>query len=181
MQSNEEVLRLFNDFEHGGFASPDLIFNEKNAGLLAEEITKMNSGFVSISNLMAADKALGSKLDRRPEPTAEDIATKLEKKMRKDYLDSIAPQSTLGQEKTNQQKADENKKIANEKEYKTLISQIEHEISHYIVGHASGVTDYARTESGRKTLRGIRDSHDRSTIVGAKQALAAIRAVKSKL
>jgi len=101
--------------------------------------------------------------------------------MRKDYADSIAPQTTLGRQEVNQAKADADRKIANEKEYKTLLSQIEFEISNYTVGHASGVLDYSRTESGRAMLRGVRDGYDRRTIENARAVLSAIRTAKSKM
>jgi hypothetical protein len=179
LQSNEEILRIADEYSRG-FAPSDLIRSEKNAeAMLRYALEKY--GLVSISYLIEAEQTLGAQLDRVKEPTATEKAAKLEAKMRKDYADSIAPQSTLGQQKTNQEKADASKKTANEKEFKQLNSLIEFEISNYSVGHPSGCLDYSRTESGRDQLRQVCNSHDRRTITGAKLALSAIRAAKSKM
>jgi hypothetical protein len=182
LQSNDEILRIADEYSRG-FAPTDLIHSETNAeAMLRYALEKY--GLVSISYLIEAEQTLGVQLERKPQPkqpTEAEKAAKLEAKMRKDYADSIAPQTTLGQQKTNQDRADENKKIANEKEFKQLNSLIEFEISNYTVGHASGVTDYARTEYGRESLRKVRDSHDRSTILNAKAALSAVRAAKAKM
>lgn len=183
LQSNDEIIRVFDDWTRN-FCPPNVVKNAKNAQLIAEHCFKKH-GIVTISGLTEAAHELGAAhLDLIPEPkkpTQAEIAAKSEAKMRKDYADSIPSQSTLGRQKLNQEKADADKKKANDKEYKTLLSQIEFEISNFTVGHASGVLDYSRTESGRDSLRAVRDKYDRRTIENARLALSAIRAAKNKL
>ena len=181
-QTIEEVRRIADDWGRN-LAPTDLVQNGENAQLMADYcLTQF--GVVTASGLSKAYNALRAKLELVPqpkEPTQVEIAAKLEAKMRKDYADSIASKSIEGVQKRDQQKAEADNKAANEKEFKQLNSLIEFEISNYTVGHASGVTDYSRTESGRATLRSVRDRHDRSTIANAKAALSAVRLAKSKL
>jgi hypothetical protein len=179
MQTVDEVRRIADDWGRN-IAPKDMIQNEKNAGLLTSYCLNQ-SGAVTAGGLTQAYNALRAHLDLFKEPTKAEIAAKLEAKMRKDYADSIAPQTTLGRQKDNQTKADADKKDALAKELKSVLSQIESEINGYTKGHASGVTDYSGTESGRSTLRSVRDQHDRRGINGAKIALDAVRAAKFKL
>lgn len=183
IQTNDELIRVADEWFRN-FRPSNLVIDgpsgTKNAELIMGHCFKRH-GIVTISGLTEAVRELGSQLEFVKEPTATEIAAKQEARMRKDYADSIAPQSTLGRQKLNQGKADAEKKIANDKEYRTLLAQIEFEISNYTVGHPSGGTDYSRTDSGRSTLRQVLESHDRRTIAGAKLALSAVRAAKNKL
>jgi hypothetical protein len=179
MQTVEEVRRIADDWGRN-IAPKDMVQNEKNGGLLTNYCLNQ-FGVITAGGLTLAYNALRSRLDLTKEPTKSELAAKLEAKMRKDYADSIAPQTTLGRQKTNQTKAEADKQAANEKECKTILSQIEFEINNYTKGHHSGATDYSATESGRNALRGVRDLHDRRTIQGAKLALSAVRAAKSKM
>jgi hypothetical protein len=91
-------------------------------------------------------------------------AKKLEAKMRKDYLDSIKDRSIEQKEKNNAADAQDAAKIAEEKETKTLRSQIFRKIDSYFVGHHSGLgRDYSRTESGQDKLR-----HVLASVVGGR-------------
>jgi hypothetical protein len=188
LQTNDELLRVADEWFRNFFPSnlvKDGPSGTKNAELILGRCLQ-KYGILTISGMTESAHELGPerKLALIPEPkqpTQVDIAAKLEAKMRKDYADSIAPQTLEGTQKRNQQKADADKKAANEKEYKTLVSQIEFEISNHTIGHPSGATDYSRTESERDSLRQVRDEHDRRTIEGVRRALFAVRSAKSKL
>jgi hypothetical protein len=183
IQSTEEVIRIFDEWGRH-HAPSSFIQNEKNAKLLLDHVLK-TYGLVSITYLTEAANALGSQLDLIPELTPAQIeanlAAKSEARMRRDLADSKKPQHTLEQVNLSQQRLDANKKTANEKEYKTVLAQIDREISEVVIGHASGHQDYSRTDSAKQTLREVRDQHNRSTINGARTALTAVRAAKSKL
>jgi hypothetical protein len=163
------------------YAPTDMVQNEKNAGILVLYCLD-HFGVVTTSGLTQAYNARRTTLDLvSPSKAKSELAAKLEAKMRKDFADSVAPNSTLGRQKANQEKADAEKKAASEKELKAILSQIESEIENYTKGHVSGATDYSATESGRNSLRRVRDSQDRRTIQGAKLALSAVRAEKMKM
>jgi hypothetical protein len=188
LQTSDELIRIADEWFRN-FCPSNLVKDgpsgAKNAELILSRCLQ-KYGILTISGMTESARELGpeGKLALIPapkEPTQVEIAAKLEAKMRKDYADSIAPQSLEATQKRNQQKADVEKKAANEKEYKTLVSQIEFEISNYSVGHPSGSLDYSRTDSGRDSLRKVRDEHDRRTIEGARRALSAVRLAKSKL
>jgi hypothetical protein len=150
-------------------------------------------GSWTVENVMAAVDALHEQklvvwlrspappVVKTPLEIAREQGMKDEAKMRKDYLESIRPTQTLEITRVAQARLDEAKAESLAKELKTLVSQIEYEISNYNVGHPSGSVDYSRTESGRDKLRAVRDQHRRTTIAEAKVALSAVRSEKSKL
>jgi hypothetical protein len=185
-QSLEETLRLFDEYQRGGYAPPDLIMDGDNGKAMFEFVIA-KWGIVSITYLREAEKLLGPKLKRKPQPsraqTESRLAEKLEAKMQRDYLDSLKPQRVVEVANLNSEKADAKKKEALVKELKSIESQIESEISRYVVTHPYAVNapDYSRTEGGRDTLRKVRDTFDRRHIEGAKAALDAVRIEKSKL
>jgi len=182
IQTIDEVRRIAADWGYN-LAPADMVQNENNAQLLVDYCLSQ-FGVITAGGLTQAYNALRAKLDlvsQPKKPTQVEIAAKLEAKMRRDFANSVAPQRLEGVQKRNQQKAEAEKKAANEKEFKNLVSQIESEINNYTVGHPSGVLDYSRTESGRATLRDVRDGYDRRTIEGARVALSAVRAAKNKL
>jgi hypothetical protein len=182
-QSNDELIRVMDEWVRL-YCPLNVVKNSPNITKIGDHCIAKH-GVVSIGGLTEAAHELGAAhLDLIPEPkepTEAEKAAKLEAKMRKDYANSIAPQSTLGRQKANQAKAEAEKKAANQKEFANVVSQIECEINNYSVGHASGVLDYSRTESGRATLRGVRDGYDRRSIEGARAALSAVRTAKNKL
>jgi hypothetical protein len=183
MQSQEEILRLFDEYGRG-FAPSDFLFTEHNASAMFNYVSEKYGGLFSVSYLIEAEKALGVQLQRKPqpkEPTQAEIAAKGEARMHRDWLESLKPQTTLYQQKLGQNRLDENKKAADAKELKSINSKIENEVGNFSVGHASGHQDYSRTDSGKQTLREVRDKHDRQTIEGARRALSAVRLAKSKL
>jgi hypothetical protein len=183
MQSHEQITSIWTDWKT--YHSPkNLKDTEKTMELLADYVAKNYQGIVSRASLDAAVAALGANV-LVPEPSAQEKAVanaaKLEAHMRQDYADSKSDKSIAGTQKRNQQKANEDNKAAAEKAYKTVVNQIENEISNYTIGHVSGSMDYGKTEYGRDKLRKVRDSHDRRTIAGAKSALSAVQVAKSKL
>ena len=163
MQSQEEILRLFDEYGRG-FA-PSFLFTEHNASAMFNYVLE-KYGLFSISYLIEAEKTLGVQLQRKKEPTKAEIAAKLEAKMHRDWLASIAPQNTLVQEKMGQDRLDAGKRAMNEKELKNINSQIENEVGNFSVGHASGHQDYSRTDSGKEILRSVRDKYPRNTLAG---------------
>jgi hypothetical protein len=181
IQTIDEVRRIAADWGYN-LAPADMVQNEKNAQLLVDYCLAQ-FGVITAGGLTHAYNALRAKLDLVPQPKKSqvEIAAKLEAKMRRDFAESIKPQSVKGRQNFNDQKAAKEKTEALGKEFKSINSQIEYEISGYTAGHPSGVTDYSRTESGRATLRGVRDGYDRRFIEGARAALSAVRAAKNEL
>jgi hypothetical protein len=185
VQTQDEVLRLFDEYQRGGYAPSDLILDGDNGKTMFDFVIA-KWGVISITYLREAEQFLGAKLKRTKAPTQAEIeaerVAKGNARMRKDYLDSLRPQKTLEQQKTGQARLDANKKAANGKELKSINSQIEREISEHVVGHPRIGIDYSRTDSERDTLREARDKHaDRHTIEGARRALSAVKTAKSKL
>jgi hypothetical protein len=183
MQTHDEIFRVITDWKT--FHAPkNLIDNENTMTLLADFIAKNHSGSVSFTSLNAAVAALGSKVVT-PELTEKEkaaaFATKMEAKMRKDYLDSLKVKSVVETQKNNAQDAAEAKKAADAKELANLKSEIAREIDGHIVGHPSGGVNYTRTNSERDTLRGVLAQHKCDTIEGAKHALSAVVGAKNKL
>jgi hypothetical protein len=186
MQTHDEVLRVFDEYQRG-YATPDLILDGDN-GRVMYEFVAARWGVVSITYLIEAEKMLGDKLARKPQPKVPTQAeiqaaadAKSEERMRKDYLQSLKPQHTLEQEKLSRDKLAENKRLAAAKELKDVNASIDSEINSYFVGNPNRGIDYSRTESGQQTMKAARDQHDRRTIDGARNALQAVREVKSRL
>src|ERR1700722_15088094 len=184
VQTQDEVLRLFDEYQRGGYAPSDLILDGDNGKTMFDFVIA-KWGVISITYLREAEQLLGGKLKRTKAPTQAEIeaerVAKGNARMRKDYLDSRRPQQTLEQQKTAQARLDSNKKAAAEKELKSINSQIEREISEHSANHPSMGIDYAKTESERDTLRRVRDEHNRTTIEGAKRALSAVKAKRASL
>jgi hypothetical protein len=84
-------------------------------------------------------------------------ANKQEARMRRDAADanSLKQRDVTQVQKNNATDAQDRQKIADEKELKSLRSQIYQKIDGYSVGHQSGGRDFSRGESGQKTLRGV--------------------------
>ena len=179
-QTVEETLRLFDEYSRGNYAPKDLIMDAENAATLLD-FAISRWGIISISYLIEGEKLLGSKLKRIPQPSQAELAAKSEAKMHRDWLASLAPQKTLVQEKMGQDRLDAGKRAMNEKELKSINSQIENEVGNFSVGHASGHQDYSRTDSGKEILRSVRDKYPRNTLENAKACLSAVRVAKSKL
>ena len=182
IQTIDEVRRIAADWGYN-LAPADMVQNENNAQLLVDYCLSQ-FGVITAGGLTQAYNALRAKLDlvsQPKKPTQVEIAAKLEAKMRRDFAESIKPQSVTGRQNFNDQKAAKEKTEALAKEFSSINSQIEYEISGYTAGHPSGVTDYSRTESGRAALRGVRDGYDRRSIEGASAALSAVRATKNEL
>jgi hypothetical protein len=194
LQTSNELIRVADEWFRN-FCPSNLVKDgpsgTKNAELILGRCLQ-KYGILTISGMTESAHELGpeGKLTLIPEPkepTQAEIAAKLEAKMRRDYLDSLKPQHTLEQQKLSQERLDSNKKAANEKELKTLLSQIEREISEHVVGHASGHQDYSRTESERETLlnaaqlRNVRDVRSIRSIENARRALSAVRTKKATL
>lgn len=177
-QSNEEVLRVWGNWKKR--APVNLIDNEATTMLLADFVAKNYGGVVSYAALDAAVEVLGDRV-LVPELTKEQKADKIQAKMQRDFQESLQPNTVQGVSERNAQREAADKKAADEKELKSLISRIEQEINNHVKGHMSGAMDYAGTESERDSLRLVRDIHDRRTIAGAKLALAAVQIAKRKL
>jgi hypothetical protein len=180
LQTQDEIIRVFDEYQRGGYAPPDLILDADNGKTIFEFVVA-KWGIVSITYLRDAEKLLGSKLKRKKQPTKAELAAKETAKQHADYLKSLEPQTTLYQQKLGQDRLDANKKDALAKEFKNVLAQIETEIGNFSVGHASGHQDYSGTDSGKQILRSACDQYDRRTIEGARRALSAVRTAKSKL
>jgi hypothetical protein len=181
--SPQEVTQVWSEW-WANYAPKDLVRNASNQAAIKASLDKFFHGLVSIPNLNAASANLLPTLDLIPQPkqpTAAESSSKAEARMRKDFSDSMSSNTVQGVQQRNQQNADADKKKANDKEFSQINSLIEFEISNYTVGHSSGVTDYSRTESGRDSLRKVRDSHNRDSVASAKACLSAVRLAKAKM
>jgi len=183
-QDVTSTLALFDEYSRG-FAPADLLRTDANASTMINYVLDKYR-VVTISYLIAAERALGTQLQRTPPvhvPTKTELAIAAEKKMRKDYLDSIKPQETLEQSKLGQARLNENAKAAIEKQIKNVNAEIESSINSYFVANPNRGIDYGKTESGLAALRSTCDKYPRRTsdLGTAKNCLEAVKAVKYKL
>jgi hypothetical protein len=183
MQSREEMSRIWTDWK-SLYAPKNFIDDDNSQVLLADFVVTHYGGVPSFTALNAAVVALASQV-LTPEPTPAqieaDLAAKANARQRREYLDSLKPQETLEQQKLSQKRIRQTQKAVNEKELKSINSLIDHEINGYVVGHANGHTDYAKTNYGQADLRVVRDKYPRNTLENAKAALSAVRTAKVKL
>ncbi len=156
MQSNEEVIQLFDEYGRG-FAPSDLIQNEQNAkALLDYALGKY--GRVSISYLIEAEKTLGVQLQRVKQPTPAELrdaaAKKEQERMARDYRESIKQQPSF-EERVKLEKAAQEAK-AEEKRQQAAQSQINTLIDSYSINLGPGRLDLSRAEYFQDQLRQIK-------------------------
>jgi hypothetical protein len=203
LQSNDEVLRLFDEWGRN-FAPANLVQNEKNAGLLAEYVLE-KYGLVSISYLNEAAKALSAAGKLALIPTLTPVQKQAEaSKIRaaKDAVDHAhdhksgtkanlaKPADTAVVDKAAAEKVEKDAKKLTD-----LVGQIKKQINDYIVGHSSGAADYSRSQYGRAALIQVLREHvkvtvdkdsyvtqiDAKSIPVAEKALAAVKTAKGRL
>ena len=174
MQSSEQILSIWTDWKNY-HAPKGLIENDHTMGLLADYIAKKHGGVVSRTSLDAAVAALGNQV-LVPEPSsvqkAIETAAKGDKKMRDDFFKSIKPQTSIAKVAQEKNAAD--------KELKVFTDEIAREINSHAV-YRFNRPDYSATESQQNALRDIAAKYDTTTVDGAKRALDAVLAAKSKL
>jgi hypothetical protein len=155
VQTNDEILRLFDEWERG-FAPPRFIFSEKNGKLMLDYCLG-KYGLVSITYLSEATDALAVQLDWVPQPkpktqaqlTAEFVA-KEQKRIEREKLENSKPFDIAARNKAVETEKDEAKRQA------TAQAQIENIIANYNVNAGPGRIDASKSEAGQKALRGIR-------------------------
>jgi predicted nucleic acid-binding Zn-ribbon protein len=156
MQSNEEVIRLFDEYGRG-FAPSDLIQNEQNAKAMLDYVLG-KYGLVSISYVIEAEQTLGTKLQRVKQPTPAELrdaaAKKEQERMLRDFRDSIKPQPSW-EERMKLEKAEQEAK-AEEKRQQAAQSQINTLIDSYSINLGPGRLDFSRAEYFQDQLRKIK-------------------------
>jgi hypothetical protein len=175
MSEITEVLRLFDEWGRN-FAPKDFIQSEANAIKLYEHVIK-TYGLVTISYLIAGEKALGNQLERTPAPkvkTADELAAEEAAHQYRDYMDSIKPQPSFEE----RVKAEKAKRLAAEaaKAQEDAKSQLALAISGYQCYRVNGAgIDYTATEMMQKELRSVRVGND------FVRALAVVRQIITEL
>lgn len=155
VQSKDEIIRIFDEWGRQ-YAPSNLIQSEKNATLLADYVLK-TYGIVSITYLSEAMNALAPQLDWIPQPkpkTQEELAREFEarefQRIQKEKADN-----EKGFEH-NQKMAVEARKAQEARRQEAAQNSIEELIGNYSVNAGPGRIDHAKSEAGRKTLRGIK-------------------------
>jgi hypothetical protein len=157
MQSNDVVLALMDEYQRG-FAPPDLILSEKNAGtMLVYAIEKY--GLVSISYLIEAEQTLGAQLDRVPPPrvkTQDEIAKEFQakelKRIQREQLENAVPFQDRAAA------AEKDKKNAETEKARQISAWKERDrlIDNYSINLGPGRIDHSRSEYFKEQLRGIK-------------------------
>jgi len=184
-QTTQEIIRLVEEYQRGGYAPKDLVMDESNSAILLNYVIE-KWGICTITYLRQGVAELGSRLARTEQP--KPLTKVQEAKLIQDHMDSDLRKSredskTLVQNSFGQKRLAENAKTANEKEIARINAETDSEVNSYFVGHPSGGRQYGLTDSGIAELRAVRDKHTArtKTVENAQAALAAVRAKKVQL
>jgi hypothetical protein len=153
LQTQEEVLRLFDEWGRN-FAPKDFIQTHRNGQMMIDYVMK-TYGIVSISYLIATEKALGAQLDRTPPekvPTLEEKSVEFQKR---EFIRHQKEQSENSEAAffERAKRAEEAKRLEQEaKEQADAEVQINNEVLRYECYRGPNQIDHGKSDSLRKDL-----------------------------
>jgi len=175
------------------FCPPNLVKDgadgAKNAELVLGRCIQVH-GMLTISGLNEACQELAAagqlSLAALPtEPTQAELEAiadkKSEERMHRDYLESKKTGTVESVQTINAKNAEIAKKAALAKELASVNAEIASAINSFLVGNPNRGVSYSATQAGQDAMKEARGRHNRSTIAGARAALADVLKVRSRL
>jgi hypothetical protein len=153
VQETHEVIRLFDEWGRN-FAPKDFVQNQRNGKMMIDYVMK-TYGIVSISYLIATEKALGAQLDRTPPekvPTLDEKAAEFQKReFTRHQKDQLENSEAAFFERA--KRAEEAKRLEKEaKEQADAAVQINNEILRYECYRGPNQIDHGKSDGFRKDL-----------------------------